>query len=291
MPPAASYRFRLPAGRRPRLVVAASAALGVWAVAMAVEVAVGRAVGGRGVPASSVAASVAELSQGAPARFVETAREASAKFEDDSPLSGVETLATAELLADLGDSTDAASPATTPYVPVELVQLDAQPFAYRGRLVSLDGIVRRASRRPLGDEAGTTVWELWLFDEGRPCTVWASALPRGFPVGEKLQTPVTIGGVLLKRRAYRAVDDIRLAPLVLATEIAWAPPAAPPGDQPSERSLAVLVVTAAAALAAAAFLGVRFLSRSPRRPSPGPRDFSGVVAPQRTPSWPGGDET
>lgn len=119
--------------------------------------------------------------------------------------------------------------------PVEatFLQLYRQPNAYRGRLVRVSGIVRRAhliEARP--NELGIdTFYQCWLFSDKagtNPTVVYAQDMPAGFPTGLNIYENVSFTGVFFKRWAYQAKGGIMTAPLVLTANGDWTPATRPP---------------------------------------------------------------
>jgi hypothetical protein len=141
---------------------------------------------------------------------------------------------------------------------VSYLQLDQQPGAYRGRVVSLHGIVRGAKliEAPVNAFNISRYYQLWLQPErSSPAlvVVYSLVLPTGFPLGDSLQTPVSLTGIFYKRWTYASQEGITTAPLLVAKTVDWTPtlPPAPVVRQPVGRevvvaSLAALVLALAA---------------------------------------------
>ncbi len=137
--------------------------------------------------------------------------------------------------------------------PVGYLQLERQPQAYRGRLVTVSGTVRSAKEvaapeNSYGIERYYQVWLQPLRSDPELIVVYVLHLPLDFPVGEALDEPVSATGFFFKRWAYPSRSGILTAPLVLARSIQWtpAPPAAPTG---SSEEQALLAAAAAAVIA------------------------------------------
>jgi gluconate kinase len=120
---------------------------------------------------------------------------------------------------------------------VGFLQLYKQPDAYRGKLVTIAGTIRMGYYREappnLYDIKGYYVF--WLRPAGAksPIVVYCLEIPDGFPDVAKLERDgerpqldeeVEFTGFFFKRWAYRAQDDTRLAPLVLAKAPRWERP-------------------------------------------------------------------
>ena len=102
--------------------------------------------------------------------------------------------------------------------------LMTEPNRYRGRLVRLDGVARRAVEIPAGpNEFGLEkLYDVWVFtpDSGlNPWHVVTTALPADLPRGEWFAegTPVRVDGVFFKRQGYETGrHELHVAPLLLA---------------------------------------------------------------------------
>ncbi len=116
---------------------------------------------------------------------------------------------------------------------VGFLQLYKQPTAYRGKLVTVAGTIHMGyhvdAPQNLYGIAGYYVF--WLRPAGAksPIVVYCLGIPDGFPdvakapAGERpqLDEPAEFTGYFFKRWAYRARDDTRLAPLILAKSPRW----------------------------------------------------------------------
>jgi hypothetical protein len=121
---------------------------------------------------------------------------------------------------------------------VGFLQLYKQPTAYRGKLVTVAGTIRLGYYReaPENFYGIKGYYVFWLKPAGAksPIVVYCLEVPAGFPDvakmerdGERppLNEEVEFTGFFFKRWAYRARDDTRLAPLVLARVPRWQRPA------------------------------------------------------------------
>jgi hypothetical protein len=140
------------------------------------------------------------------------------------------------------------------------LQLDQQPEAYRGRLVTIGGVARSAKPvpAPANDYGIDQYFQLWVQSERTsPALVvlYCLELPEGFPLGIELDAPITATGFFYKRWAYASQSGITTAPLVLARTLTWQPlpPARerPAPSQPVGQQF-VIAVIGALALAGAA---------------------------------------
>ncbi len=152
--------------------------------------------------------------------------------KDDNVLLGTESDAWYHLLEVLklakADDIERASTGRVGYV-----QLDEQPKEYRGRIVTVNGTVRRAlemkaDKNSFGIEKYYQLWMQPKSGPTSPIVIYALDLPPGFPVGAAVTADCKASGFFFKRWAYMATDDIRTAPLVLAKTVTWIPPPPPP---------------------------------------------------------------
>lgn len=122
--------------------------------------------------------------------------------------------------------------ASTGYVG--FLQLYKQPAEYRGILVTVSGTVRMGYYReaPKNFYGIAGYYVFWLQPAGSksPIVVYCLEIPAGFPDVVKLEKEgarpqldeqVEFTGFFFKRWAYRAQDDTRLAPLILAKSPRW----------------------------------------------------------------------
>ncbi|MDG2382931.1 MAG: hypothetical protein P8N76_14780 [Pirellulaceae bacterium] len=110
------------------------------------------------------------------------------------------------------------------------LQIYRQTDSYRGQLVRLQGIVRRAFRVPAveNDLGIESHWQLWMFENREandPIVVYALEMPPGFPEGIELEEDVWLTGYVYKRWSYPAKGGLMVAPVVLAKRAHWLPAA------------------------------------------------------------------
>lgn len=138
--------------------------------------------------------------------------------------------------------------------PVTFVQLDRQPAAYRGQVVTLTGTVRLVITRddPVVSSGIERYYQVWLQPRDQPDSLivaYALELPTGFPIGDNLDEPANITGYFFKRWAYSAQDGVRTVPLLLAQSVDWRPyRTVARGERVNSRTLAAsigLVIIAA----------------------------------------------
>lgn len=102
-----------------------------------------------------------------------------------------------------------------------------EPHRFRGRLVRLDGQLRRllSFRSNAESVAGGRLWEAWVFVDGdadQPCRVVCLAPPEGVPESLDVRppVPVRVTGLFFKRFAYpTAGGQLASAPLVLTDRL------------------------------------------------------------------------
>jgi hypothetical protein len=117
---------------------------------------------------------------------------------------------------------DRAASRTTTYG-----ELMNDPERFRGKVVSIEGELRRFIPMPAGEnERGfDALYDAWLFtdDAGRksPYRILCSARPDGFPAGDGVRERVAFTGYFLKRCAYETAHGLHSAPLLLAREPRW----------------------------------------------------------------------
>ncbi len=147
-------------------------------------------------------------------------------------------------------------------------QLFQQPDDYRGELVTIRGVVRRAHRlsTPENDVGIETFYQLWISpDDHRssPIVVYCLKLPSGFPLGMDLREDAQITGFFFKRWAYKAADMVRTAPVLAAKTLAWQQPvesSKPPSTDPI--TLGAIVGVSALASGIALFFVLRRTKKS-----------------------------
>ena len=182
---------------------------------------------------------------------------------DDAPSTQDEQSCSLRLL-DLLNKADPETLAKASLGPVSYAQLFREPDQYRGRLVNVSGIVRRANRMDLfpndyGFKAYYQVW-LWPSDNpSAPIVVYCLALPNGFPIGMEFAEQAEATGFFFKRWAYQSKDGLRTAPTILARTLRWEKRPVMRPESPPETRMIPLVVGLAAlfALAMACYVYLR----------------------------------
>ncbi len=140
--------------------------------------------------------------------------------------------------------------------PVSYVQLQEQPKAYRGHLVTVRGVARGAKRVAAAENAFDVqqYYQLWIQPDRAASdliALYCLELPEGFPLGEPIDAECAATGFFFKRWAYESRGGIATAPLVVARTLDWQPPAvegqrpaAPAGEQFLMALVAALVLAA-----------------------------------------------
>ncbi len=134
---------------------------------------------------------------------------------------------------------------------VSYLQLYNQSDVYRGRLVSLKGMVHRVQELPATKNVHNI--ERWyqctLYPKGgphgQPILIYCLDLPEGFPRDLKMYQEVHLTGFFYKRLAYEAGDGLNSAPLILAKTVTWDRFSVAPTETPPWTLLLVVVLGAA----------------------------------------------
>ncbi len=120
---------------------------------------------------------------------------------------------------------------------ISYAQLLQQPEVYRGHLVTILGkVLREEVESPAQNHLGIEAYHrLWIQPRGGgqwPIVVYCLELPAGFPRGDSLNAPVSVTGFFFKNWSYAYDEGLALAPIVLASNFLWQPPAAQPAGEP-----------------------------------------------------------
>lgn len=148
---------------------------------------------------------------------------------------------------------------------VSFSELFGQPVSFRGRLVRVQGTLKRLERikAPKNDYDVTHYYEGWLEPAdgvSAPIVLHFLRLPEGMPLGLKIDEPVDVVGYFFKRYAYNARDKPRVAPLVMALQPFWTPQ---PQLQPGGTSLGTLALATMAAIVGGTALAIWLANRRP----------------------------
>lgn len=108
------------------------------------------------------------------------------------------------------------------------VDLFQNPEDWHGKMVTLKGHVRHSvtydSDSTMYD--GRPLYELWLFTEDSqhtPAVIITPELPADFPMDAEIVNQVSVTGCFFKRYVYAGQAERRIAPLILAGRVQWAP--------------------------------------------------------------------
>jgi hypothetical protein len=190
------------------------------------------------------------------------------EVRDDDVFRAAETDAWFHLLAIL-EKTDERRLEDASLGRVGYVQLDRQAPWYRGRLVTIAGVVRSARLvdAPENDYGIERYYQLWLQPERSSpelVVVYCLHLPEGFPLGARLDAQCAASGFFFKRWAYQSASGVTTAPLILARSVDWQrPPAVPPPAPLGEQLILALV----AALVVAVLIVGYFVARTRGAPA------------------------
>jgi len=154
--------------------------------------------------------------------------EALAMVEDSSPFRGTDFEAWSQIFdnireANAGDLSAKDAPL------VQFGQLFQQSDLYRGKLVTIQGTIRRCVKLPPNslDERAGNLWQLWVFSGGQtsPIVVYSMHIPDDFPVGDEINETASLQAVYFKKWVYAAKGGTMTAPLLLARNVNWQAPA------------------------------------------------------------------
>lgn len=166
---------------------------------------------------------------------------------------------------------------------VTFAQVFSQPKSFRGRMVRVEGTIRRLQEvsAPTNTLGIASYWQAWIEPAGGPASpfvVYFLTVPPGTPTGMRVDIPVVVDGVFFKRWAYQASDAIRLAPLLMAVEPRF-PPRITGGRGTSV--LAGWALFSIVALIAITMVALRLVAGPPRPRRSSPErldaDFSAVT--------------
>ena len=150
-------------------------------------------------------------------------------------------------------------------------ELFEQPDIFRGQLVTIEGIARRAEYVKAAHNNRAQIegyYRMILRLRGgpnRPVFIYTLEIPEGFPLGESIEAPIETTAFFYKNWLYEANGLSWIAPVLLSKNIRWQPPAA---TQPSI-TLAVgvaLIVSLALLSVAVAWWLIRQSSRIVKNP-------------------------
>lgn len=134
------------------------------------------------------------------------------------------------------------------------------PERFRGRLVTLEGYVRRLLLIGENEHGLDNLYEAWLYtddSQGHPAVVVFSAKPEEMPEGNDISEHVRITGYFFKLWRYEAQDNDRFTPMILAHRIQWFP------DESITRTPSLLLYVALAVIMVIVGLGIWRVARQP----------------------------
>jgi len=148
-----------------------------------------------------------------------------ANVRDDAASSPDEAACSLRLL-DILNRTDPETVQKASLGPISYAQLFRQPNQYRGKLVTVSGVVRRVNPLdlPKNEYGLDKYYQVWLSPNDNrvsPIVIYCLHLPEGFPTGLDVSEEAEITGFFFKRWAYKAKDAIRTAPTLLAATLQW----------------------------------------------------------------------
>jgi len=199
------------------------------------------------------------LGQNSGPRPAESSRKTSKRLASEEALEGVEDNtvfrtsdfeAWNEILASFSEQSNPADA-----YPITYAQLFQQPSVHRGKMVSVQGTIRRAVPVEGSKLDPRSYYQLWLFPENetRPIVVYCIEPPAEFPTGTKIQQKVQLQGVFFKKWVYAAKGGTMTAPLLICRSFAWTPPV---NSGPVATSSGILVGLVTTLCIAAAAIGL-----------------------------------
>lgn len=110
----------------------------------------------------------------------------------------------------------------------QFVDLFAHPEFYRGRPVTMRGVMRRLTKFDVGKNSLDLdqAYEGWVYtpdSQGNPVVVVFTSKDERLPVNGDMQEEVEFTGYYFKMYGYDAEDTTRKAPLLIAGEVQWTP--------------------------------------------------------------------
>ena len=110
----------------------------------------------------------------------------------------------------------------------QFFDLFTHPEFYRGRPVTLHGVMRKLTKFDLGKNSVglDQAYEGWVYtsdSQGNPAVVIFTSKDDQLPVNGDIQDEVEFTGYYFKMYGYDAQDVTRKAPMILAGEVKWIP--------------------------------------------------------------------
>lgn len=110
----------------------------------------------------------------------------------------------------------------------QFVDVFTHPQFYRGRPVTMHGVMRKLTKFELGKNSLDLdqAYEGWVYtpdSQGNPVVVIFTSKDERLPVNGDIQEEVEFTGYYFKMYGYDAEDTTRKAPMIIAGEVEWTP--------------------------------------------------------------------
>lgn len=202
--------------------------------------------------------------------------------QDDSPLRRAEMEAWRRLLQVLHETEESELRKRSEGL-VSYGQLFQQSKAYRGRLVTLRGQLRRALRAgmPRNSWGQEHYYQTWLQPADQPANpvqIYCLQLPEGFPLGMEIDETVEVTAFYFKRAVYQAQDGLRTTPTLAAKTVRWLPRQSLVPNQEPLTGIPLVLLVAVVGLLGIATAVVMYYRVRPKQRFEVPRavDFHGL---------------
>ncbi|MCA9080897.1 MAG: hypothetical protein KDA58_10085 [Planctomycetaceae bacterium] len=131
--------------------------------------------------------------------------------------------------------------------------INTEPEQYRGRLVSLRGVLRRFEEfhQQGADESAPKAYVGWMFTDDSGNHPWMILCTESSPnlsIASSMETPVTVSGYFLKRFGYATTEGATLAPLIVTQRFHSVPTIAQDREQTENITTYVVAVLGAISL-------------------------------------------
>jgi len=141
-------------------------------------------------------------------------------------------------------------------VDYTVLMTDSEQF--RGRPLSVEGVIRRIDRVTIGAREVEKGYPLehyyvaWIFTESSgnsPYRLVAVGIPEDMPTGEDIEVPVKFTGYFFKREGYRSEQGFHKAPVLIGKQIRWHRPEVATEQLPQDSGLAPYAIGLAVLIA------------------------------------------
>ena len=144
----------------------------------------------------------------------------------DNTVSSRGDLDSSLLLLDILDKTKQKELRKASEGRVTYAQLFRQPAHYRGRLVTISGVVNRVNwlELPKNKYGIRQYYQVWLVpndNRSAPVVIYCLRLPKDFPIGMKVSEKAEITGFFFKSWVFQAEGELWTAPTILAKTLQW----------------------------------------------------------------------